>query len=117
MTIENIRAGFAKYGILSFNPDAIDYRKVEATATQQNEGVDQRGLNEVPVKTQHHLGIIRASQTEPILNATTKHQRLERFNYNGSLCDMFIENAGNAPLLNRHQKIPFMKEEPSKDTP
>ena len=48
-----------------------------------------------------------ASQTGSILNVSTPRERLEIFNYKGSLCDMILDYKGYSDLLKRYQSLPF----------
>ena len=57
VTAENIKSGFSKCGLVPFNPDSPDYKKLEAAAAQKEhaltlfEGVDQGGFKEASTQT------------------------------------------------------------------
>lgn len=94
---KNIKAGFAKCGLLLFDPDKTDYSKIEAVAAQQEcpatvfEGVDQGGCKEVSCQTVPPLFLNRDTQTSTILQVTTTHERKTKFKFTGSMCDLVTE--------------------------
>lgn len=91
----------------------IPYTQLEHTSTCY-QGVDLGGFREVSVQTQPPPHISRASQTDSIMNSATRHQRLRRLKYDRSLCDMVLEYAGYAPLLDMYLSKPFTVEEPGR---
>lgn len=62
LSAENIKSGFAKCGLLPFNPDSPDYSKLEAAAAQKEhgstifEGIDQGGYREASTQTRASPG-------------------------------------------------------------
>lgn len=102
-------------------PETSDYSELHIPYTQLDhastcyQGVDLGGFKEVSVQTQPQPHISRASQTESIMNTELKCQRLKRLKYDRSLCDMVLEYAGYAPLLDMYLSKPFSVERPGKE--
>lgn len=113
MKKENIVAGFTKCGLVPFNPDSPDYTKLKANAAQRAneacifEGVDLGGKVERSTQTDQVPHRQTATQTGNILTISTQGERLENFNYEGSLCDMILEYKGYSDLRKRYQSLPF----------
>lgn len=103
------------------SPETSDYSELHIPYTQLDhastcyQGVDLGGFKEVSVQTQPQPHISRASQTESIMNTELNRQRLRRLKYDRSLCDMVLEYAGYAPLLDMYLSKPFSVEELGKE--
>ena len=108
LSAENIKSGFAKCGLLPFNSDSPDYGKLKAAAAQKEhgstifEGIDQGGYKEASTQTRPSPAIHRGTQTlsDPTMEIVlTKNERMMKYRYTGSLCDLIIDCKQYAPLL------------------
>ncbi|KAK3889995.1 hypothetical protein Pcinc_006044 [Petrolisthes cinctipes] len=121
VTAKNIKSGFAKCGLVPFDPDMPDYGKLEAAAAQKEsastiyEGVELGGYKEVSSQTESPLRLHRAVQTAPILQVTTAHERRTKYNFTGSMCDLVRDYVGYDRLLEAYTKVPFMVASPVRD--
>lgn len=93
VTAKNIKSGFAKCGLVPFDPDKPDYSKLEAAAAQREsastiyEGANLGGYKEVSSQTDSSVGLLlhRAVQTVPVLQFTTAHERRTKYKLVGIL--------------------------------